>query len=386
MQSKNPKSKVEKTTMVDVDAVAKKRGLNKPSNWGKFPDPKLFSETPGMSRKSCLTGVTLSQMVYAVKRYCNVRCAMWIEITPELAQLILEEFNVRNRDMDKGLQEELIAAMISNTFYSTSNTIKFDGKCLAIDGQNRLAAIVASRESQIMLVSFGELPELAQLSTDLGRVRTAVQHGGMFGDPTAEEIYVARHMFQLSPNFSGGTGVGRKMSTPEVTEAYKAYHQSIERACSMFVRRKKSVPVTIKAVIARAYQSAPVKAVDRFCKILDGGFDGMTQSTHESVVRTFMDEVEPLAAMRSWPKYAVIYRMTEQALMHFIKQETPTEIKQSYKELFRVKNSSIGMAMEQSRIAFARQKFILLTDTPCGRLALADSEEARAAAAVSVEA
>ena len=283
MQSKKSNSR-SAITSVDVDEVSKKYNLRKPANWGKFKDPKFFSGTPGMSRENPIKEITLAQMAHAIKRYRNVRCTMWMEITPAIASLILEDFNVRNRKMDKGLQEELIAAMNSNKFYATSNTIKFDGKCLAIDGQNRLSAIVASGKSQVMLVSFGELPELAQLSTDLGRVRSPVQQAKFYGDPSAEAVFVARHMFQLSPNFSGGKGVGRKMSTIEVTEAYKTYRDSIERACGMFVRRKKNVPVTVKAVIARAYQSVPVKVVDRFCKILDGGIEGMTQHDWEAAV------------------------------------------------------------------------------------------------------
>lgn len=93
-------------------------------------------------------------------------------VTPEWAKAILDDQNIGNRS-PKRLQQERITNDIRNGEWltETAEFLKFDTEGTLIDGQNRLEAVVMSRQNVTMLIAEG-LPTKAREVIDQGVKRS----------------------------------------------------------------------------------------------------------------------------------------------------------------------------------------------------------------------
>lgn len=99
-------------------------------------------------------------------------------VTPELAEQILDERNVSNRDMKKSQVERLKTQIETGNWKLTGEPIKISTEGVLIDGQNRLQACLMSMQPILTDVRTGLLPE-SQLVMDSGSPRTVWDNLGM---------------------------------------------------------------------------------------------------------------------------------------------------------------------------------------------------------------
>lgn len=103
-------------------------------------------------------------------------------ITPAVARTWLAERNTHNRHVKGSAVTQYAAAMKSGQWYTTGDPIKFSRDGVLLDGQNRLAAIVASDSAQRADIRTG-LETESQRAMDQGVPRTVADMLGMEGVP-----------------------------------------------------------------------------------------------------------------------------------------------------------------------------------------------------------
>lgn len=94
------------------------------------------------------------------------------EVTPEQAKEWLEQNNTHNRRIRKNQVAALARDMEDNQFLFTGDTLKFDWNDVLLDGQHRLAAIVASERPANLVIVRGLDPR-SQSAMDINSRRLA---------------------------------------------------------------------------------------------------------------------------------------------------------------------------------------------------------------------
>lgn len=131
-----------------------------------------------------------------------------VTLTPADAKKILDCSNTHNRVMRPKAVAEYARDMASGRWAQNGEAIKFDRNGVLLDGQHRLAAIVASGVPVAMLVVTGLAPE-TQETMDSGRKRSTGDALGLRGEHNATVLAsVARRVWMWehgNHRFSGGT-------------------------------------------------------------------------------------------------------------------------------------------------------------------------------------
>ncbi len=156
--------------------------------------------------------------------------SQWMDITPSLAAAWLKN-NFRNRPMKEDVITAYARDMIRGVWQPTHQGVAFNDLDQLIDGQHRLAAIVKSRRTIRMMVTFG-LPskinghEMTVMDcVDRGCTRTVadqlkIQHGLKTGTQIAQMATALAHLC-----------VGEKMrrlSVGQTLEIYRAFERSAD--------------------------------------------------------------------------------------------------------------------------------------------------------------
>ena len=121
--------------------------------------------------------------------------SQWMDVTPEKAELWLKN-NFKNRSVSEDVVKAYARDMINGIWVPTHQGIAFNDKDELIDGQHRLRAIVLSRVTVRMMVTFGLPSQIAgkEMTTmdavDRGRPRSVadqltIQHGMKHGTMVA---------------------------------------------------------------------------------------------------------------------------------------------------------------------------------------------------------
>jgi hypothetical protein len=144
-------------------------------------------------------------------------------VSPELAQAILNKYNVENRPLKWHRIRQLITAIKEGRWMLTGENIKFSSAARLLDGQNRLSAIAEAGTTVQTHFMFG-LPDKAFAVIDTGSSRTAGDILSMAKVPqhtTAAHIVGWIYTLQNTP--------GRRHTLPlspqEILELYQTqYH------------------------------------------------------------------------------------------------------------------------------------------------------------------
>ena len=154
----------------------------------------------------------------------------WIEVTPEKAQLWLEN-NFVNRPLSDGVVAAYARDMIAGVWVPTHQGIAFNDLDDLIDGQHRLHAIVRSGVTVRMMVTFGLPSKIAgrEMTTmdavDRGRTRSVsdqlkIQHGMKDGSAIAAICATL-----------GSVCYGertRRLSVGQTLEIYRAFEEPVK--------------------------------------------------------------------------------------------------------------------------------------------------------------
>lgn len=201
-----------------------------------------------------------------IKRYIAnpPKTSVVLEISPELAGAILEEYNTENRSLKPRKIKSIVSALRNNEWIVTGETIKFSPRRL-IDGQNRLTACMESERPITSHVVFG-IPDEAFAIIDTGASRTPGDILGIAGihDPnsishivtwihTLENARGSRSRLQLSPN--------------EILHLYRTRYSDAGEHIGWGRQLQKATgaPITRGALLHYAYtRSANAAMADRF--------------------------------------------------------------------------------------------------------------------------
>jgi len=112
-----------------------------------------------------------------------------VTMTPELAKKYLESNN-NNRPMRRPYVNELVEAMERGEWMLNGETIKFSRSGTLLDGQHRLAAVVASRAT-VQMVVVRDVDDRAFTTIDMNRRRTSADALSIGGYPNATTIAAA---------------------------------------------------------------------------------------------------------------------------------------------------------------------------------------------------
>lgn len=211
-----------------------------------------------------------------------------IVITPELAAMILNKLNNKNRRQRPANIKRFSIVMSSDDWMLTGDTIKFSrGKSL-LDGQNRLRACVRSGKPFRTHVVFG-IDDAAFDRIDNNAVRTNPDTFEIAGIPHAPIAAPAVRWIMLEKDRVNGNppNRGRKIDN---TELYAAYNERIDadrliEACRAAKTVGRLLPTGSLAGYLYLFSEKSQTKADRFISDL---------ASHKRAGRTLLDKIERL--------------------------------------------------------------------------------------------
>jgi hypothetical protein len=203
-------------------------------------------------------------------------------ITPEIAASLLEK-NHNNRTLNDACVERYCNLIRSNDFFYGGGTIKIDITGRLIDGQHRLAAIVASGIAQRLCVQRGLHPD-TQAVIDTGRKRSAADWLHILGFKDQNALAAAVRLvatYYRDPNWTAKKRPD-DMENGQIA-AFLAIHPDVEGSVG---RKRINITPSAHAMTHYVLGRIDSKARDEF-------FDGLESGAG-------LDEKSPILSLRNW--------------------------------------------------------------------------------------
>lgn len=167
------------------------------------------------------------------------------EVTPEIAEAWLTK-NTHNRRLRDAGKEKYARDMEGGSWVENGDAIRFAADGTLLDGQHRLAAIVESGASVLLLVVRG-LDRAAQKTMDSGIIRPTADAFEFEGIPNAKvAAAITRRILMWQNGVRANTGSFYQPSKTELTEAWR--QDPIIRAATeaaVMMRGRKQIPASI---------------------------------------------------------------------------------------------------------------------------------------------
>lgn len=249
-------------------------------------------------------------------------------VGPDLAIKWLE-YNTRNRPLDQKHVDYLTAEMKAGRWKLTHVGIAFDINNVLQDGQHRLWAIVFSGRTVEMSVTFNTPQDCIQY-VDGGKKR------------------MAHERMHLSGRYQGGVGRNH-------LAALRAMVQGVQdptnipfcREMDLMARHKAAIDFAVehlttnrvkgagssvtRAVVARAWYSADLERLRRFCEVLR---TGMRDGNDESVIIILRDYLAGSDGRGGLGQFRDQYGKVERALNAFLTGRPVSVLRPSQSEMF----------------------------------------------------
>lgn len=179
----------------------------------------------------------------------------FVEITPEMAETILETKNMNNRPLQTRYAQELVEERRAGRWIVNGSTICFDVDGNLIDGQHRLKQICMSEEAQACIVVKG-LPSEAFATKDNNKTRSPATVLGLSGGLKASHSSTAALAIRLLYAYDAGnlkSSQGLKLTPAATLELFNTKYRDIV----------KSIEFT-KGMATRTFTPAHVLAAAHF--------------------------------------------------------------------------------------------------------------------------
>ena len=195
------------------------------------------------------------------------------EITPEIAEYLLVNYNSQNRPKKAGKITEFADDMVSGDWFVTGDTIKFSDEHLLRDGQNRLKACVRSGVSFFTHIVFG-IPDKAFHKLDRGKVRTSGDVLGIAGYSNSTRLAAAvRWSYILETNPSSRVTLTPSKTLDLCRGIYSGVEASIPHGVSVY-RQYNHPPGQLTAlhyVLAKKNKEKADEFFSLWCRGAEGG-------------------------------------------------------------------------------------------------------------------
>jgi hypothetical protein len=262
-----------------------------------------------------------------------------LTVTPEWAAKVLELRNTENRDEKPAYQEKLIHALRTDRWYLTNQGIGFFENGQLADGQNRLASIVRSGVPAEIVVVFGIDPD-AKAAIDDGVKRSDLDIARLSGDRATPRraIMIANTLISMMRN---GINYPDKY---EKQDFYRKYMDGLMFTHNLFVpvKRRGITQISVLAAVCRAFYhfkdtEERLERLRHFVKVLNDGLGDQHRDRAAIKLRNMLlDETTGQSKSRMNTGYAreEVYRKTEKAIQHFMREEAIEKLYEAREELF----------------------------------------------------
>jgi hypothetical protein len=185
-------------------------------------------------------------------------------ITPSQAVNWLEHANNHNRSVSDRIVQQYARDMRAGRWRLSHQSIAFDPRGNLIDGQHRLWAVVEAAVPVEMHVWFNVDPA-SQMVIDMGRPRRLADNlrlGGGLPNAGTNELACLRAML--------GRGGCPPLTPEEARQAMERHGEAVAFALEHLapIGQKGIITAEVRAVVARAWYSADLKRLKRFCEVL----------------------------------------------------------------------------------------------------------------------
>lgn len=155
-------------------------------------------------------------------------------VTPEQAQRILAERNIRNRNLSSATVAKYARDMAAGNWLLNGDAVRFAADGTLLDGQHRLAAIIKAG-CTIRTFVVWNLPVEAQATMDDGRKRTMANVLELDGrDAHSKTVAsILRRAILLEKGVIDGSGGGSAAPTKSEMQAYYVDHPDILSAAAV---------------------------------------------------------------------------------------------------------------------------------------------------------
>jgi len=250
---------------------------------------------------------------------------VWVLITPEMAVEWLK-FNTNNRKLKDRSIAKMAQDLLSGEWQSTHEGIGFTFDPELIDGQNRLMAIIQSGIAAGFLVCIG-LNKKAKQAIGQGAGRSPTDSAFFAGIKNATPIAISSS--KICENGLAGNTVGMSNALSNLTlmkhkDAFDFIKENLFENGTP-VRGISKAPIC--GAIMRAYyhykfNRRKLSRLKKFCSILK---DGQYNKVEKDVAAFRLRE---MAIKKNWngSNFSLeLYKITENAILHFI-NEAPVKI------------------------------------------------------------
>lgn len=265
-----------------------------------------------------------------------------VEISPRVAQLWLDR-KAENRKMSEAEVVRQLLDIAAGRFALGHQGVAFNADGQLVDGQHRLEAIKRSGMTVWILVTVNESREAAT-HTDRQRRRSLAEIGqlnyNLSGKP--EHFAVLRALFSLH----GGRQV--QMSDLAWLELFGRYEKAIVFAHDVLKTAPGGIAnAHVKAPIARASLTENHEALRHFAQVLIDGVMLHDGDRVAVVLRNALLETGYTSKMVSRKRY----RLTERALLSYLRNEPVRILREMDRELFPIpedQDDDEGMGIAQA--------------------------------------
>lgn len=248
-------------------------------------------------------------------------------ITPKMATLILDNHNEHNRPKSDSYVRRLANDMKNGRWMLTHQGLGFNCDGSLIDGQNRLAAVVLCGKPQKFLVVRG-VSKAASAVIDGGRKRNVrdalrIVHGVEMSTRAVSCCLYIDSRGQLT-----------RLLPAERVDVCLRYGELAQRAEILFNCKTPGITrANVLAVIARALETHKESEIAHFCEVLA---TGQMRSGRDKTVTLLRDWLMTRVAGQggAGTYHREAYMRTETALSAWLRRESLTRIRPSFKELF----------------------------------------------------
>jgi hypothetical protein len=255
-----------------------------------------------------------------------------VRFTPEIAAEWLTRIHPRQRDQYDGPVDAYAADMAGGRWFEDSpEVIAVDVNGYVMNGQHRLAAMVASGASLTLWVAFN-VPEKAYAVLDMGLKRKPKDTARALGeDFNANELAVARATYI----HAGHMPYSESLTQLEVVQVAKTLRGEIREIMQALGTARMSAPI-VGAMVNAYHRSSELdrKRILRFCVVMGDSTPLTPEESAATRFLAFLDKCQ-WAKAHGGAQRTMLFRVTQRALKAFLDGEVLTKLYVPSSSMFR---------------------------------------------------
>jgi len=257
--------------------------------------------------------------------------AVAFDVTPEWAKNIMQDRNQSNRRIEKRRVIKYARDMILKNWQLNNDDICFFKNGSLANGQHRLAAIIASKETVRMSFKFG-LDKSSTSTIDEGRSRSNLDVINIMGLDSSKYSIAATNFILEDAHLI------QRLPRHEVI----AFNQRHKDACNLAItiNRKPFYKSPVHAAFVRAYYNISRENLERIIKIINTGEYDSSVPGELSIIRLRQFIIRGID--NSGPGRKDLYYKTQTAILHCFEGRDIDKLQSRSKNIYFLPEEIIG--------------------------------------------